>query len=231
MNFYKHHIGDYDSDTSHLSWVEDMAYTRLMRLYYRREQPIPGEIGQACRLVRATSKQERDAVESVLREFFVLGPDGWRNKRCDEEIEGANKKATANRTNGKGGGRPKKSETEIEPRNNPVGFDSVPTETQWQPTGNLPQTPDSRLQNSDPSDLAETADSIDKALFADARKIFGKSIGGQVNRAIKSKGKPWLVGVIESCKNKDQEAAKAYFAAALNGGSSPNEVQQRRVVP
>lgn len=86
MNFYKHHIGDYDADTSHLSWVEDMAYTRLMRLYYRREQPIPGEIGQACRLVRAHSKQEQMAVENVLREFFTLESDGWHNKRCDEEI-------------------------------------------------------------------------------------------------------------------------------------------------
>jgi hypothetical protein len=64
LNFYKHHIGDYDADTSHLSWLEDMAYTRLMRLYYRREQPIPAEVAQACRLVRATSKQERDAVEA-----------------------------------------------------------------------------------------------------------------------------------------------------------------------
>lgn len=89
MNFYKHHIGDYDADTAHLSWLEDAAYRRLMCLYYRREQPIPADIGQACRLVRAVSKQEREAVESVLREFFVLTDDGWRNKRCEEDLAAA----------------------------------------------------------------------------------------------------------------------------------------------
>ena len=31
MNYYEHHIGDYDADISHLSWAEDMAYTRLIR--------------------------------------------------------------------------------------------------------------------------------------------------------------------------------------------------------
>jgi uncharacterized protein YdaU (DUF1376 family) len=231
VNFYKHHIGDYDADTSHLSWLEDMAYTRLMRLYYRRELPIPGEIHQACRLVRANSKQEKDAVESVLREFFNLEPDGWHNKRCDEEIAAAGKKAEANRTNGQGGGRPKKSETEKEPKNNPLGFDSVSCGTHYEPTKNLPQTPDSRLQNSDPIGSGDSADSVDRALFADARKVFGKSIGGQVNKAIKSKGKPWFLGVLESCRAKDPEGARAYFSAALNGAASPKDTEQRRCVP
>lgn len=86
MNFYKHHIGDYDADTSHLSWHEDLAYSRLLRLYYRSERPIPTDISQACRLVRAVSKQERQAVNAVLREYFRLHDDGWHNKRCDEEL-------------------------------------------------------------------------------------------------------------------------------------------------
>lgn len=87
MNYYEHHIGDYDADTSHLSWAEDMAYTRLMRLYYRKEAPIPADITQACRLVRAQSKEERKAVEVVLSEFFELRDDGWHQARCDSEIE------------------------------------------------------------------------------------------------------------------------------------------------
>lgn len=84
MNFYKHHLGDYDGHTAHLSWDEDMAYTRLLRAYYRREQPIPA--AEAYRLARASGKVQRSAVDSVLREFFTEGQDGWRNKRADEEI-------------------------------------------------------------------------------------------------------------------------------------------------
>lgn len=86
MNFYEHHIGDWDSATAHLSLLEEALYGRLIRLYYRTERPIPGDLGQACRLVRAANKQERDAVRTVLEEFFSLTPDGWRQHRCDAEI-------------------------------------------------------------------------------------------------------------------------------------------------
>ena len=86
MNYFEHHIGDYDSATAHLSIIEDGVYGRLMRVYYRTETPIPADLRQACRLVRAQSKPERDAVGDVLREFFELRDDGWHNRRCDEEI-------------------------------------------------------------------------------------------------------------------------------------------------
>lgn len=86
MNYYEHHLGDYDGATAHLSWLEDCAYRRLLSLYYRTESPIPADIKQACRLVRAVSKPEREAVEQVLREFFDLQDDGWHNTRCDADI-------------------------------------------------------------------------------------------------------------------------------------------------
>lgn len=95
MNFYKHHLGDYDGHTAHLSWDEDMAYTRLMRAYYRREMPIPA--AEAYRLCRASSKGQKEAVDSVLREFFNLQDDGWHNKRCDEEITAYQAQASTNR--------------------------------------------------------------------------------------------------------------------------------------
>ncbi|MCY1197233.1 hypothetical protein D9M72_85950 [compost metagenome] len=86
MNYYEHHIRDYDAATAHLSWDEDMAYTRLMRWYYRKEQPIPADLKEACRQVRATTKVQRDAVAAVLNEFFVLQDDGWHQETCDEAI-------------------------------------------------------------------------------------------------------------------------------------------------
>jgi len=95
VNFYKHHLGDYDGHTAHLSWDEDMAYTRLLRAYYRREEPIPPS--EAYRLARASSKAQRAAVDSVLREFFAQGEGGWRNKRADEEIAAYLAQAETNR--------------------------------------------------------------------------------------------------------------------------------------
>lgn len=72
---------------------------------------------------------------------------------------------------------------------------------------------------------------LDKALYAEARKVFGDSIGGQINRAIRLKGKPWVLGLVETCKPKDQEQARAYLAAALRGVRKPDEAEQRRAVP
>lgn len=86
MNFYKHHIGDYAQATGHLSFVEDAAYSRLLRKYYAEEKPLPVDLKSVQRLVGARTPEERDAVQAVLEEFFHLENDGWHNKRCDEEL-------------------------------------------------------------------------------------------------------------------------------------------------
>ena len=86
MNFYKHHIGDYAQATAHLTFVEDAAYVRLLRKYYDEERPIPTDLKAAQRLVGARTRDEKSAVETVLKEFFSLEADGWHNKRADAEI-------------------------------------------------------------------------------------------------------------------------------------------------
>lgn len=87
MNFYPFHIGDYASATRHLSWDEDMAFRRLLDAYYKKEEPIPLDRRQAYRLVCASTPEQREAVDVVLSEFFEETPDGWRNSRCDAELD------------------------------------------------------------------------------------------------------------------------------------------------
>ena len=86
MNYYEHHLGDYLRDTAHLTMLEDGAYRRLLDAYYIKEAPLPLQIKDVCRLARANQKLERQAVETVLNEFFEKTEDGWRHKRCDEEL-------------------------------------------------------------------------------------------------------------------------------------------------
>ena len=86
MNYYEHHIGDYAEATAHLTFIEDATYSRLIRKYYATEKPLPIEIKLAQRLINARSKEEKNAVISVLNEFFTLTDDGWRQERCDHEI-------------------------------------------------------------------------------------------------------------------------------------------------
>jgi uncharacterized protein YdaU (DUF1376 family) len=84
LNYYPFHVGDYAAHTSHLEPLEDLAYRRLLDLYYLRESPIPSDVHEAARLVRM--REHVQCVESVLREFFTPSPEGWKNARCDAEL-------------------------------------------------------------------------------------------------------------------------------------------------
>jgi uncharacterized protein YdaU (DUF1376 family) len=138
VNFYPFHIGDYTSATAHLSMTEDAAYRRLLDVYYTREAPIPADLRQACRLVRAQSKDERQAVEDVLREFFTETPEGWRHSRCDAEIAKANEKKTkAAQSAAKRWGNANDMRTHASGNAN-AAADAMPTHMPTQCEGNAP---------------------------------------------------------------------------------------------
>lgn len=86
MNYYEHHIGDYDQATAHLSAVEDGIYSRMIRWYMASESPLPADIKAISRRVRAHTADERAAVQTVLGEFFELRADGYHQHRCDDEV-------------------------------------------------------------------------------------------------------------------------------------------------
>ncbi|MFC4729507.1 YdaU family protein [Coralloluteibacterium thermophilus] len=85
MNYYERHLGDYARDTGHLTPLEHGVYTLLLDRYYATEQGIPED--QAHRVCRARSKDEKEAVDAVLSEFFKLVDGVWTNPRADREIE------------------------------------------------------------------------------------------------------------------------------------------------
>lgn len=143
VNYYPHHVGDYMTATAHLTWLEDCAYRRLLDSYYVREQPFPVDIAQVCRLVRAAGKDERKAVETVLKEFFQLTELGWHHGRCEREIEKAKVSAERSKNNGMKGGRPTKT--------NPPG---IPQKTQQVNPGLAEKTyaePDPKAPNPNPN--------------------------------------------------------------------------------
>ncbi len=94
MNYYSHHIGDYTTDTAHLSILEDGAYRRLMDRYYTTEAPLPVDEAALFRLVRARGNDEQEAVRIVLVEFFQPTEAGWVHKRCELEIAAFKEKST-----------------------------------------------------------------------------------------------------------------------------------------
>ena len=117
MIWYKFHLGDYITHTTHLSDAEDLAYRRLLDLYYISEKPIPLNTESVARKIRL----DLDITESVLGEFFEKTESGYLNYRCDVEIAKYQAQVANNQRLGKLGGRPKKTEsvTESEPKVNP----------------------------------------------------------------------------------------------------------------
>lgn len=85
MRFYSFHIGDYASHTRHLTLMEDLAYRRLLDLYYLHERPLNA---RSADVARAIGMRDCEAeVATVLAEFFELVEGaGWINRRADEEI-------------------------------------------------------------------------------------------------------------------------------------------------
>jgi len=92
MNYFPFHLGDYAAHTGHLEPMEDLAYRRLLDVYYLREGPLPADVQAVAKLVRMRSMASD--VESVLNEFFELTDAGWSHARCDQEIERMQDKQT-----------------------------------------------------------------------------------------------------------------------------------------
>lgn len=114
MIWYKFHIGDYLTHTVHLSDAEDLAYRRLLDLYYMSEKAIPLDTESVARKIRL----DLDITESVLNEFFERTETGYFNNRCHVEVTKYQRQVENNRQLGKRGGRPSKTESVTEPKAN-----------------------------------------------------------------------------------------------------------------
>jgi uncharacterized protein YdaU (DUF1376 family) len=125
MHYYSFHVSDYIHDTAHLSAYEDLAFRRLLDLYYTSEKPIPNKTHEVARRIRMSA--QINAVQTVLEEFFMfdMENDCWFHKRCDKAIADYQAKAERNREVGKLGGRPKSNpsanpqETQVVSKHNP----------------------------------------------------------------------------------------------------------------
>ena len=104
MHYYQFHIGDYRASTAHLSNEEDLAYRRLLDMYYDLETHIPLETQWVARRLRL----DTEVVNSVLHDMFIHTENGWSHARCDAEIAHYKQMVEKNKLNGIKGGRPKK---------------------------------------------------------------------------------------------------------------------------
>lgn len=160
MNHYPRHVGDYLKKTLALTMAQDGAYCRALDWYYSHESPLPLKPDVYGEL-RCMSRADRDAVNVVLARYFEETPEGYRHKRCDEEIGRYLMRAETARENGRGGGRPKtnpvtKSEPDRLPQETMSGTGSKTSQNQNQNQNHKPRETSEGIPTSEAPDLPGT---------------------------------------------------------------------------
>lgn len=85
MHYYKKNIGDYAKKAGRLTMLQHGAYTLLLDACYDREQ-FP-TLEDAIEWTWASTKEEIEAVEFVLKKFFLLTDGKYVQNRISEELE------------------------------------------------------------------------------------------------------------------------------------------------
>ena len=119
MHYFQFNIGDYASHTRHLSPMEDLAYRRLLDLYYLKDGEVYGDEAEVARQVGL--REYVQEVKQVLQDFFCLDADDrWSHARCDAEIAHFRQKSEKASNAGKASAqrRSNKRSTDVQPTNN-----------------------------------------------------------------------------------------------------------------
>lgn len=247
MNYYPFNVGDYAVHTAHLEPMEDLAYRRMLDLYYLTEKPLPADPAVVARLIRM--RDQLPAVQAVLEEFFTLDPDaGWRKGRCDEEIAAATSRrdkaaqSAALRWSNAPGDRKKKAKPAIvepeqsdgdadaDPSDSERNANAVPTQSgpnapnpNPNPNPNIPLPSGNGAGDAVPPTYASAKDEIwaaGKSLLAEAglkREQCGSFIGGLV----KQHGEQVVLEVVRAGIIERPADPVAWLKAACVGRSTP----------
>ena len=118
MHYFQFNIGDYASHTRHLSLMEDLAYRRLLDLYYLKDGEIYGDEAEVARQIGM--RDEVAAVKQVLQDFFTINEDRWSHDRCDAEIAHFRQKSEKASNAGKASAQRRLNgrSTDVQPTNN-----------------------------------------------------------------------------------------------------------------
>jgi len=194
LHYYSFNIGDYASHTRHLTLLEDLAYRRLLDLYYLHEQPLNECSTTVARLINMRDNVEE--VAAILVEFFDHEEGvGYINPRADAEIEKFKSKQEAASRAGKASAqrRLNKRSTVVQPTNN------------HKPITNNQETKRERFAPPSVTEVAEYIKekgySVDAQQFVDFYSAKGWLVGSSKMRDWKAAVRTW-----QNRQKKDQPA-------------------------
>lgn len=222
MNFYSFHIGDYASHTRHLTLIEDLAYRRMIDLYYTAESPLPLDAEKVARLIGM--RDHMQAVSEVLSDFFVKSEDGHTNSRCDKEIDLYHKKADRAKSANKARWAPDKSDPDVKSDLKSEN-DQIATKNQEPLTTN--QKPLKEKAKAPPPALPDLFDGVSPQVVADFKAlrkskklpITQTAIDGIQREA--DKARVTLEAALTMCCERGWAGFKAEWVAAPAARASP----------
>lgn len=242
MIHYPHDIDAWKRNTAELSLVEKGAYRELMDWMYAKECQLPSDKEKLYRIAGAMTAEEKRAVDSVVRQYFVPIGDGLSQPRIEEEIDAYRAKCGAAAENGKKGGRPPKPKPKAE-GNRPVssGLSQAhnPDETQRlsesEPSGKLFQKPDTN--SSVPSERAPAAplDSAD-VIFANgvalltAAGVSDRNARSFLGSMRKQHGDRAVIDALNRVADEKPLQPVAWMQAALRSSAAPRQPTNRESV-
>jgi len=108
LPYFPMYPSDFEAKTSHLSIAEDGAYNRLLRICWMTPGcTLPNDEAWIMRRVRAHSDQDKEAVLTVLAEFFTVKNGRLSNARLSREWVSANEAHIKRVSAGSRGGKAK----------------------------------------------------------------------------------------------------------------------------
>lgn len=128
-------VSDYEAKTAHLSFEEDGAYSRLLRLAWTCPGgTLPHDDAWLMRRLRATEEFYERVVRPVLKEFFSVRRGRYVNDRLKHEFDTALEKTARRKAAGKTGGEAKARKTkEKSPSNATVLLEQSPSKSEPKP--------------------------------------------------------------------------------------------------
>jgi uncharacterized protein YdaU (DUF1376 family) len=201
MHYYQFNIGDYKSHTNHLDLLEDLAYRRLLDLYYLHERPLNSGITAVARQIGMRDHETQ--VKTILEEFFCLTEDGWVNSRADREIQHYHGKIEQASRAGK---------ASAERRSNARSTDVQPTNKQEPITNNHKPIKEKATVVATPEGVSQSVwDDFKTLRKAKKAPITQRAIDGLINEANKA---GWsLEQALTECCVRGWQAFKAEWVA------------------
>jgi uncharacterized protein YdaU (DUF1376 family) len=200
MHYYQFNIGDYASHTRHLSPIEDIAYRRLLDLYYLHERPLNSGLTSVARQINL--REYESEVKSVLEEFFTLTDDGWINVRADKEIAHFRGKIEQASRAGRAS-----AERRFNARSTDV-----------QPTNNHKPITNNQIKERNPIVPAELPDWLNKTDWNDFVEMRKKLKKPMTDRAVKL-----MLSKLETMKNKGIDTSEVLQKSILANWSDVYE--------